>query len=174
VNPLVSRVGERVRAVRLARGLSLTALAEVAGVGKGSLSELENGVRNPTLATLYALAAPLGVPLATLLDDTAGAAVADDGVTVVLLETRRTEASVREVYALDLDPGAVRTSAAHGPGVVEHVLVTAGALEAGRTGEGAALAAGEHHTWASDAEHAYRAGPRGAAAVLTILTPVPS
>lgn len=174
MNPLVSRVGERVRTVRRARGLSLTALAEAAAIGKGSLSELENGVRNPTLATLYALAAPLGVPLATLLDDAAGAVVTDDGVSVVLLETRRSESSVREVYALDLDPGAVRTSPAHGSGVVEHVLVTSGSLEAGRVGADAALAAGEHHTWTSDVEHVYRAGPRGAGAVLTILTRSPS
>lgn len=173
MNPLVSQVGERVRAVRHARGLSLTALAEAAGIGKGSLSELENGVRNPTLATLYALAGPLDVPLATLLDDAAGAVVTDDGVSVVLLETRRTSSAVREVYALDLDPGAVRTSPAHGGGVVEHLLVTSGSLEAGRVGEAVALAAGEHHTWASDARHTYRAGAEGAGAVLTIVTVQP-
>ena len=47
-------VGARIRALRTERGLSLSALAAAAGIGKGSLSELETGRRNPTLDTLYA------------------------------------------------------------------------------------------------------------------------
>ncbi|HLU53085.1 MAG TPA: helix-turn-helix transcriptional regulator, partial [Acidimicrobiia bacterium] len=45
-------VGARVRDLRKARGMSLGALAKATGVGKGTLSELESGRRNPTLATL--------------------------------------------------------------------------------------------------------------------------
>jgi XRE family transcriptional regulator, regulator of sulfur utilization len=45
-------VGARIRALRTERGLSLSALAAAAGIGKGSLSELETGHRNPTLDTL--------------------------------------------------------------------------------------------------------------------------
>ena len=72
-------MGARIRALRTERGLSLSALAAAAGIGKGSLSELESGRRNPTLDTLYAVAGPLGVPLAVLLDFDAGAVVADEG-----------------------------------------------------------------------------------------------
>ena len=60
-------VGRRVRALREDRGLSLSALARLAGVGKATLSGLENGTRNPTLETLYAITAQLGVPLAAVL-----------------------------------------------------------------------------------------------------------
>ena len=56
-------VGARISTLRTERGLSLSALARAAGIGKGSLSELEAGQRNPTLDTLYAVAGPLGVPL---------------------------------------------------------------------------------------------------------------
>ena len=49
MDDLARLTGERVRATRRERGLSLGALAEAAHVGKGSLSEIENGVRNPTL-----------------------------------------------------------------------------------------------------------------------------
>ena len=72
VDDLARLVGERLRAARHERGLSLAALADAAGIGKGSLSEIENGARNPTLSTLYALAGTLGVPLATLLADRTG------------------------------------------------------------------------------------------------------
>ncbi len=53
---LATLVGERVRQARVDRGLSLGSVAATAGIGKGSLSEIEHGQRNPTLSTLYALA----------------------------------------------------------------------------------------------------------------------
>lgn len=160
------------RAARHRAGLSLSALAEASGVGKGSLSELENGTRNPTLATLYALAGPLRVPLATLLADVAGAAVDDGGVRARLLESRPEAGAVREVYSLDLEPGADREALAHGSGVVEHLLVTAGSLLVGRLGQERTVTAGDWHRWESDAPHVYRSID-GASGVLTILTPDP-
>src|SRR5581483_5197516 len=73
---LARLVGDRLRTVRKERGLSVGALAAAADIGKGSLSEIENGARNPTLGTLYALAGALGVPLAALLAARAGTRVA--------------------------------------------------------------------------------------------------
>ena len=73
-------VGERLRAIRAERGLSLGALATMAGIGKGSLSEIEHGTRNPTLSTLYALANALELPLAWLLAERTGAEVSSPGI----------------------------------------------------------------------------------------------
>src|SRR5580692_8247844 len=106
VEDLARLVGERLRAARHERGLSLAALAETAGIGKGSLSEIENGARNPTLSTLYALADTLGVPLATLLADRAGARIYSPGIEARLLDVSRDDDGTVEVYRLRLDPGA--------------------------------------------------------------------
>ena len=119
-------VGARVRALRAERGLSLSALAAAAGIGKGSLSELETGRRNPTLDTLYALAGPLGVPLASLVDFRDGSVVADDGFETVLLHTERTATATTEVWLLRVGAGVTRSSPAHSAGVVEQLLVLAG------------------------------------------------
>lgn len=162
-------VGERVRAARRAHRLSVGALATRAGIGKGSLSEIENGTRNPTLSTLYALANTLGLPLSRLLADEPGAELASPGITVRLLDSSTDGDGTVEVYLLTLAPGAVHVSAGHGPHVVEHLLVTRGAARAGRVGAEVDLDAGAAATWASDAEHSYRAlGDRPAAAVLVI------
>ena len=64
-----SAVGRRLRELREARGLTLSELARVAGVGKATLSGLENGTRDPRLETLYAIAAALGVPMSALTLD---------------------------------------------------------------------------------------------------------
>jgi transcriptional regulator with XRE-family HTH domain len=81
-HPAVGRmVGARARTLREARGWSLSALASRAGIGKATLSEIEAGRRNPTLETLYAVAAQLEVPLTALLvgsDPPAGATDAAD------------------------------------------------------------------------------------------------
>lgn len=164
-------VGGRLRAARSARGLSVGTLASRAGIGKGSLSEIENGARNPTLSTLYALANTLDLPLAELLADRPGAEVASPGITARLLENSTDDDGTVEVYALRLTPGRVHTSAAHGPGVVEHLLVTRGAARAGRAGAETDLTTGASTAWTSDVEHTYRAlGERPADAVLVVRT----
>src|SRR5947209_20288810 len=86
MDDLARLVGQRLRAARRERGVAVGALAAAAGVGKGSLSEIENGIRNPTLSTLYAVAGALGVPLATLIADQVGARVASPGVEARLLD----------------------------------------------------------------------------------------
>jgi transcriptional regulator with XRE-family HTH domain len=184
VDDLARLVGERLRAARQEHGLSLGALAEAAHVGKGSLSEIENGVRNPTLGTLYALAGALGVPLATLIADRPGVRVASPGIEARLLDVSRDagpgpgpgpgpggEQTV-EVYRLRLEPGSWHRSPAHGPGVVEHMLVTSGRARVGRLGEEAEIGAGQAARWASDVPHGYAAlGPDPVESVLVIRSP---
>jgi transcriptional regulator with XRE-family HTH domain len=169
---LATAVGDRVRETRRARRLSLGALATAAGIGKGSLSELENGARNPTLATLYALANALRVPLATLLAERAGTVVGSPGIDARLLDvTSHPDGAVVEVYLLTLDPTAPHRSPAHGAGVTEHLAVTHGHVRVGRTGEETELGPGESATWTSDVEHGYAALGGPASAVLVITSP---
>lgn len=166
-------VGARLRALREERGMSLSALAAAAGVGKGSLSEIEHAGRNPTLGTLYALAGALGTPLSALLAERPGAEVASDGVSARLLDTHRLDdGTTVEVFRLRLAPGARRRSPAHGAGVVEHLLVTAGRVRAGRYRQEVEIGAGESARWESAGPHSYAAlGDDPVDAVLVIRTP---
>lgn len=169
---LSSAVGRRVAELRKDRGLSLSALAAAAGIGKGSLSELEAGDRNPTLATLYALAAQLEVPLASLLGDEIGTSIIAGGLTHHLIDVRRTPSATRETYRIEGEAGAERNSPAHGPGVSEHIVVTEGRIRAGLIGAEKDAGPGEVVSWVSDREHSYRVLEAPFAAVLVILTPV--
>jgi transcriptional regulator with XRE-family HTH domain len=157
VDDLARLVGERLRAARRERGLSVGGLAGAAGVGKGSLSEIENGTRNPTLSTLYSLAGALGVPLATLLADRPGATVASPGIEARLLDVSHDGGHAVEVYRLRLHPGTTHRSGPHGPGVTEHLLVTAGRARVGREGAEQEIGPGESATWLSDVPHTYTA-----------------
>ena len=171
-------VGARIRRLRAERGLSLSALATAAGIGKGSLSELESGQRNPTLQTLYAVAGPLGVPLVALLDDRPGASVSDEALHAVLLHVHRDDTGTSEVYLIRMPPDAVRRSPAHAPGVREQLVVLQGAVRI-EHGTGAPevleVPTGGHAAWPADRPHAYTAtSPEGLVAVNGILTPRPA
>jgi transcriptional regulator with XRE-family HTH domain len=166
VEDLPRIVGERLRAARRERGLSVGALADAAGVGKGSLSEIENGTRNPTLGTLYSLAGALGVPLAILLAGQAGARIASPGIEARLLDVSRDGDQTVEIS---------HRSVSHGPGVVEQLMVTAGRARVGRVGEETEIGPGEAAQWVSDVGHTYTAlGAAPAELVLVIRSPGPT
>jgi transcriptional regulator with XRE-family HTH domain len=65
----LDQVGPRLRAVREARGTTLTEVAAQTGISKSTLSRLENGQRRPSLELLLPLASAYRVPL----DDLVGA-----------------------------------------------------------------------------------------------------
>ncbi|HLI23798.1 MAG TPA: helix-turn-helix domain-containing protein, partial [Acidimicrobiales bacterium] len=65
---LTRGVGARVRQLRKARGFTLDQLVERSGVSIGTLSQLERGLANPSLAILAQVAHGLGTALPSLLD----------------------------------------------------------------------------------------------------------
>jgi transcriptional regulator with XRE-family HTH domain len=54
-------VGRNVRRIRERRGLTQEQFADISGFSQQYISGLEQGHRNPTVITLYELAAALGV-----------------------------------------------------------------------------------------------------------------
>jgi transcriptional regulator with XRE-family HTH domain len=60
------QAGDNVRGLRIAAGLSQAGLAERMGVDRAYVSGLEQGVRNPTIITLWHTAKALGAKLEDL------------------------------------------------------------------------------------------------------------
>ncbi len=171
-------MGRRLRELREARGLTLSELARLAGVGKATLSGLENGTRDPRLETLYAIAAALGVPMSALtLDRGAPAATAvpvrGEAVVSTLLEVFEEPAATYELFALRIVVGAEQVSPAHPVGVTEHLTVFRGHARVGPVGAPLTAGPGEHVSWSADTPHLYAAsGSEDVEASLLIRTPV--
>lgn len=66
---ICERFGERVRALREARGISQMALAEKVGVEQPYISLVENGKQEPCLRNIESLAIGLEVSLSKLFND---------------------------------------------------------------------------------------------------------
>ena len=69
---LLTEVGQRIRARRLAEGLTLDQLARLSGINRPALSLIETGKRDVRLTTLARIAAALRLPLEALLVDRKG------------------------------------------------------------------------------------------------------
>ncbi|MFI6873460.1 helix-turn-helix domain-containing protein [Streptomyces sp. NPDC050400] len=76
VDPLVERIGARIRAERDGRRWTLAELAEASGVSKAMINRIERGESNPTAVVLGKLSAAFRLSVATLLDPE-GEAAAD-------------------------------------------------------------------------------------------------
>jgi transcriptional regulator with XRE-family HTH domain len=64
---MTAELGERIRAARTARGLSLRATAAEAAISPSLLSQVETGKVQPSVSTLYAIVSCLGLSLDEVL-----------------------------------------------------------------------------------------------------------
>lgn len=62
-------VGEKIRQIRLERGIEQSVLAERIGVSQGFISQIERGLEIPSLKRLNDIAKALNVPVETLHKD---------------------------------------------------------------------------------------------------------
>jgi transcriptional regulator with XRE-family HTH domain len=69
----VPGLGERIRAERLTRGLSLRGLAREVGVSASMISQIETGKAQPSVSTLYAITSALGMSIQDVFETPVGA-----------------------------------------------------------------------------------------------------
>jgi transcriptional regulator with XRE-family HTH domain len=77
VDPLVARIGARIRAERDRRRWTLAELAEESGVSRAMINRIERGESNPTAVVLGKLSAAFRLSVATLLDPDDGGGAED-------------------------------------------------------------------------------------------------
>jgi len=151
-------VGVRLRRLREERGLSLSELARVSGIGKGTISELENDRRGARLDTLFALTTALDAPLGALLPGSGADAqpVAGASVSATLLDRWTIGSTLIEAYRATLTTDH-QESRAHAHGVEETVTVIRGRVLVGGTDTAQELHAGESLRYPGDAPHRFQA-----------------
>ncbi|WP_127355715.1 helix-turn-helix domain-containing protein [Actinacidiphila soli] len=170
---LAVQVGRRLRELRHAEGLSLSELARRSKIGKGTLSELESGQRNPTLETLYALTTALKAPLSAVLSTTAvHNEISGNAVKATLTERYEDAAAITETYRVRIRAGTVQESAAHTSGAAEHIIVLGGTARVGELSAPLLIGPGQHGSWAADVPHLYCAPSGDVDAVLVVRYPL--
>jgi len=177
-----SPIGVLAAALRRERerlGLSVSELAKQARVAKSTLSQLEAGVGNPGLETLWALATALGVqvtrliapprsPMQVIRAQEGVPLVSEHGHYAATLLALCPAGAQRDLYRIAAEPGAARQSDPHPPGTVEHVLLCHGRARLGPAGRTVELAAGDYASYGADEAHVFEALEPGTTAVMLI------
>jgi transcriptional regulator with XRE-family HTH domain len=169
VDSFVRTVAANVRALRMQADLTLAELATAAGLGKSTLAQLESGKGNPSVETLWAIAAALQVPFARIVEEVRPSLRVVRAAEVPPMHSAETPGwagrlltashgrGTFDLYALDLEQGAVRHADPHHPGVLEHLVVAVGRLRAGPQNEPVLLEQGDLLTFSADVPHIYEA-----------------
>lgn len=176
-------IGARLRAARLAKGLTLEAVASVVGISQGFVSRLERDQVSPSVATLVALCECIGLPIGGLFEAPAtrivrageGAPINFGGVGVIeAVLTPGTESHVRVIHSV-IDPGG-----SAGPDLysldcdVEFIYVVAGTLRVIIGSEEFDLGPGDAMTFAGRDPHRWlNASQLDPCEVLWVLAPAP-
>jgi len=161
-------VGGNLRRLRTRRGLSLERLAQISGVSRAMLGQIELGQSAPTINVLWKIARALEVTFSALISarTQSGAMVLRSADAKILTSKDRTFTSRAlfpfdeprrvEFYELRLAAGSVEEADAHPPGTSENLVVTAGSLEIDVAGDTHRLEAGDSILFEADTPHAYR------------------
>jgi len=160
------RIGARLRAQRLERGLTISEVAEQAGLTAGFISQLERDLTSASLSSLYRICAVLGIRVGNLVDDVpAGRLIRREeqarrslamGNAEHLLLSSRDERRFH-VTESHIPPGGSAGEEPYTlPADVEHVYVLSGSLELRVAGETHSLEEGDTLTYSPRDPHTWR------------------
>lgn len=175
-------IGPRLQAFRKAKSMTLEQLAEVSGVSRSMLSEIERGRANPTYATLWHLTRALETDLNSLLqgarEQNPGSIYhqtenltpiirSADGTCTLQILSPASMVSQVEWYLLRFDPKGQLNSQPHGAGTTEHIHCLEGEIIVRSGGLETVVRPGETARYAADAQHTLTS-PTGAKAFLVV------
>lgn len=134
---MTRNIGFQLKKIRQQRGWSLDEVAKATDVSKGQLAQMEKGEANPTVSTIWKIAAGLHISFSSLLQPpkdhfmkfdsrTAPFASEEDGRYRVYSIIPYDPERGWEFYKIEMDPGVAHKSDAHTEGVEETITVIQG------------------------------------------------
>ncbi|WP_372573453.1 helix-turn-helix domain-containing protein [Ruegeria jejuensis] len=178
---ILNRLPSRLKEARRAQGLSLEAVANLSGVSRSMVSQIERGESSPTIATLWNLTRALQVDFAGLLEDGDSADKIEvlhkgevpsidnmgEGCRIRILSPPE-EAGGHEVYDISFEAEGILSSQPHMRGAQEQLTVLEGSVQVTSGAAVTDLSAGDTARYAADVPHAI-AAQSGAARVFLIV-----
>ena len=175
----IALLAQALRREREKAGITVTELAKRAGIAKSTLSQLESGLGNPGLETLWSLAMALDVPVSRLIAQPrqqvqvirAGEGtplVSGQANYVATLLAACPVGAQRDIYRLSVQPGEPRQSEPHQPGTLEHVILCSGRARIGPAEQWVELSAGDYISYSADCPHIFDALEANTTAVMLI------
>lgn len=169
LNNLTEKILSTLKLLRTQRGWSLDVTSKKTGVSKAMLGQIERGESIPTIATLWKIASGFNVSFSSFVEDLKPFESdfthrshpfkhlhpQDDKIRVIPIFAY--DESLRfEVFIIELLPGCEHLSPPHQEGVIEHVVVSSGAIEVKINETWHAVQQNEGLRFNADIPHGYR------------------
>jgi transcriptional regulator with XRE-family HTH domain len=167
-NALHHTVGANLRRLRTRRGHSLERLAQLSGVSRSMLGQVELGQSAPTINVLWKIAQALDVPFSGLLaEDARGGTQVLPAASTKKLSSMDGKFVSRalfpydgprriEFYELRLMPSGEERAEAHAAGTLENLVVSRGRIEIEVADQRHALGVDDAILFEADVPHVYR------------------
>ncbi|MFK8036435.1 MAG: helix-turn-helix domain-containing protein [Hyphomicrobiales bacterium] len=178
------RLAIRLKTARKSKNLSLDALANLSGVSRSMLSQIERGESSPTVASLWNLTQALSVDFSGLLDDgpqerspireviRAGQVPViqslGQGCRIRILSAPE-KVGETEIYDLEFDKGGLLSSEPHRSGCMENLTVISGELLVTTDGISEAVSIGDTVRYVADRPHSIEAASQASRAILIVV-----
>lgn len=160
-------IGKNLNSIRKQKNMSLDKVAELTGVSKAMLAQIEKGSSNPTVSTLWKIATGLNVSFSYFMEEEENEIVHvchsdikpiieyNEKMKVYPLfpydNTRRFE-----VFTIDLEAGCNHQSSPHSDNTEEYIVVTRGEMEVEIGDSIYKLLSGDAIRYLANKSHSYR------------------
>lgn len=169
MNAIHITIGQNLRRVRKQRQLSLDKVADLTGVSKGMLHQIERGDTQPTVTTLWKIATGLNVSFSSLMkEDESTISVVhrkeepditeDHGNCFVYVLFPFNPQTNIEIFTIVIKPKGNYTSPPHNEGVQEYITVVSGEFTFMIRDEQYVLSQGDAIRFAGNVTHTYNNG----------------
>ncbi len=166
MDPLNGRIAKNLSAIREKRNMSLDDVANLTGVTKATIGQIERGTANPTVSTLWKIANGLKISFSSLVEQNAE--------TISLVPLKKLQPIIDEIdykvypmfffdpkkrfetFYVELGPGGIHISEKHQTGTEEYVIVSEGELEVEVEDHLYQLAKGDAIHFYANVTHTYR------------------
>lgn len=160
------KIGERLKEIRNTRHLTLDEAAELTGVSKPMLGQIERGQSSPTINVLWKISTGLKIPLSFFcrqpeteytvagLSEKEMITEEDGGMRAYPLFPFDPVRNV-EVFYIEFDAGVQHDSVSHVEGVEEYIFLVQGALKMIIGGKEVVLQEKQSIRFLADVPHAY-------------------
>jgi len=158
-------IAYNLKRLRRERNLSLGQLAEIAGVSKVILSQIEKGDSNPTINTIWKITGALGLPYTSLLEMPGTKAVhikksditeLAEGKFHIFSYYPKNQERNFEIYQIEVEPGCVHSSIGHSPNSFEYIMMIEGEMTLIVNGESFLLRKDDALYFDASVSHCYR------------------
>jgi len=166
MNELNLILAKNLKKVREERGLSLDKVANLTGVSKSMLGQIERGESNPTLATVWKIAEGLHVGLTELVNENSNeheilrrqevpCIEEDNGHCKIFPYFTYEDGRPYEVYKVDMEPGGYINAESHHKGTTEIIVVYSGKVTIRVSDKEFELFEGDATRFLGDQDHMY-------------------